>query len=120
MAGTYLDDQLRAFVVVLHSDFADYERLRLKLEPISPPLKVVLRPVCYPRERIEEARAVLMARSWHTRASAVRTVWHFDARFSAFSVGFEEAAPEVVAALQQRLGKLVSVSSPAAAGPQKR
>jgi hypothetical protein len=109
VAGTYLDDALRAFVIVLHADFVDYDGLRQKLEPISPPLKVVLRPACYSRSRIEEARRVLEDKAWHPQAGASQGAWIFDARFSAFSVGLE-TSPEVAKALRERLGPLAQVS----------
>jgi hypothetical protein len=117
VAGTYLDDNRRAFVIVLHSDFAHYDGLRQKLEPISPPLKVVLRPACYSRQRIDEARSLLQERSWHPQAASARFAMHFDARFSAFAVGFENTAPEVAEALEQRLGQLVRVNRGTTAPP---
>lgn len=104
-AGTYLDDARRAFGVVLHQDFTDYEALRSKLEPISAPLRVVLRPACYSRQAIDDARRVLMDRKWHPRASETKFVFYFDASTSAFSVGIADA--EVAKALDDRLDKLV-------------
>jgi hypothetical protein len=107
VAGTYLDDQRRALGVVLHRDFADYDALRQKLEPISAPLKVVLRPACYSRKEIEEARRIIEEKEWHPRAKATWMLSHFDASISAFSVSVDESTPEVAKALEQRLGKLV-------------
>ena len=106
VAGTYLDDDRRAFGIVLDRDFADYDGLRRKLEP-SAVLRVVLRPACHSRAEIESARRVLENREWHPRASSTSIVYHFDASISAFAVGVADSQPEVAKVLEQRLGKLV-------------
>lgn len=120
VAGTYLDDHRRALGIVLHRDFADYDALQQKLEPISGPLKVVLRPACYSRKEIENARRVIDAKEWHARAKDTWMISHFDASISAFSVSVDDSTPEVAKALEQRLGKLVRTRLGKMAMPQRR
>ena len=107
IAGTDRDEQRDAMIVLLHQDFADYDGLKQKLERVCGAQKIVLRPACHSRKSIEDARRVLDERDWHPDAKSTPMAWHFDARFSAFSVSVDDSAPEVAKALEQRLGKLV-------------
>jgi hypothetical protein len=95
--------------VVFHTDFRAYQELRGKLERTIAPLPVVLRPACYPRERIEAARQLLERADWHPRARAFRLASHLDPSISGFVVTIDSSAPDVAQALEQRLGPLVRV-----------
>ena len=107
--STYIDDRRQAVGVVFHTDFSDYDAIVAKLEPVMAPLKVVLRPACYSRQQIDEARRVIESGEWHPRGKGPMASY-FDAEFSRFAVTIDESAPEVADALRQRLGKLVSVT----------
>jgi len=107
--GFYPDDDRKAVVVVFHTDFSAYEELRGKLERTLAPLPVVLRPACYPRERIDAARQTLERADWHPRAKAFRMAAHLDPASSGFVVTIDSSAPDVAQALEQRLGPLVRV-----------
>ena len=105
--GTYADDDGRAFVVVFHTDFADYETVRRRLETVMPPVRVVLRPACHSRERIAEAERILDERTFHPKAKSVNMLFYLDASFSGYSVSVDDS--EVRQALERRLGKLGNV-----------
>jgi len=107
--GWYPDHVRQAVVVVFHTTFTAYEEVRRKLERVVSPLAVVLRPACYPPERIAAAREVLERADWHPRAKSFRVASHLDPSFSGFVVTIDESAPDVAAALEQRLGPLVEV-----------
>jgi hypothetical protein len=107
--GWYPDHVRHAVVVVFHTDFSAYEDVRQKLERAVAPLPVVLRPACYPRERIDAARQTLERAEWHPRAKAFRMASHLDPSISGFSVTIDSSVPEVAQALEQRLGPLVRV-----------
>lgn len=107
--GFYPDDVLQAVVVVFHTNFKAYDEVRRKLEAVVSPLPVVLRPACYPPERIADARETLERADWHPRAKSFRMASHLDPSFSGFVVTIDASAPEVATALEQRLGPLVKV-----------
>ncbi len=105
--GTYLDDDRQALVIVLHTDFADYDTLRQKLEALASPMKLVLRPACHSRQRLDEADVVISKMEWHPRAKLVPMVVRPDASFSGYAVSIDDSAPEVATALEERLGDVV-------------
>jgi hypothetical protein len=107
--GTYSDPVERAAVVVLPQAFTGYAALRERLAARVLPLRVVLRPACYPREKIDEAQRVIAEQNWHPRAKEVAIAGHFDPAFSGYTVTVHESAPEVASALAERLGPLVRV-----------
>lgn len=107
--GLYIDHANQAAVVVFPTTFKDYEGMKQRLAPRVFPLKVVMRPACFTPEQIEEARTVLHDLDWHPRAKHVPNAGHFDASISAFVITIHDSAPEVAAALKERLGPLVRV-----------
>jgi hypothetical protein len=107
--GTYSDANERAAVVVFPQEFTDYLALQARLAPRVTPLRVILRPSCYPHVKLDEAQRVIAELQWHPRAKSVPIVWHFDPSFSGYTVTVHDSAPGVAAALSQRLGPLVQV-----------
>lgn len=108
--GQTLDHERHAVIVVFHSDFRDYDRVRQRLVGHVAPLEVVLQPSCYPRAKLAEVEQVLLEGSWHPKAKDVPKGFWLDASFSGYRVTIDDSAPDVAEALKQRFGDLVRVS----------
>jgi hypothetical protein len=108
--GTTVDHERRAVIVVFHTDFHDWARIRQRLVGRVAPLEVVLQPSCYPRAMLAEAEQLILAQAWHPDAMGIKMGFRLDASFSGYRVVIDDTKPEAAEALQQRLGKLVRVS----------
>jgi len=105
--GVTFDDSRRTVVVVLPGAFATYVGLAANLSRVAAPLRVALRHSCHSPAEIARAQTLLEKRNWHPQASSTPTAWYLDPSFAGFRVTIDDSAPEVRAALEQKLGTLV-------------
>lgn len=108
--GSTLDNQHHAIIVVFHSDFHDYDRVRQRLVGRIAPLQVVLQPSCHSRAQLAEVEQALLEGSWHPKAKDTPRGSWLDPSFSGYRVTIDDSAPEVAEALKKRFGDLVRVS----------
>ncbi|WP_441290957.1 hypothetical protein ACSRUE_10960 [Sorangium sp. KYC3313] len=103
LIGITFDDEGKIAIVVFHTDFDGFDKLKSQLEGRVDPLHVALRPGCFPRERLAKGSSIVEARDWHPKAKSIGLTWGLDASFSGLSVTVDQSAPEVSAALERRL-----------------
>jgi hypothetical protein len=108
VVGTVIDHAQKRLVVVVEPEFKDWAIVPGKLSP-APTIDLTMRPACHGRAERDRAEATLEQRSWHPRASNTPVSWSPDASIAGYSVTVDDSAPEVAAALEQKLGKLVRV-----------
>jgi hypothetical protein len=109
LIGITFDDVNQVAIIVLQSDFADYDPLRSRLLERTAGLSVALRPGCFSREELSAGRQRLEARDFHPNAKDVAIAWGLDPAFSGYSVTVADSAPEIAQALRDQLGPIVRV-----------
>lgn len=107
---TLFDPLQKRVVIVLHTDFSEYQALQQDLARKVIAVDVELSPACRTRDELARAERVLTERQWHPKAQETPMAWWLEGAFSAFSVVIEESAPDVAEALERKLGPLVRVS----------
>lgn len=115
--GAALDHETRTYVVVVDPKLTDRPQLERRLQGAvraaygsgSAGFAVEVAAGCFSSHELGEARRVLHARNWHPAADEATYGLYLDAHDSTYHVTFRPEDADAAAALEERLGELVTV-----------